>query len=551
MHEPWYKDAVMYAVDVEKFADGDGDGVGDFKGLLGRLDHIAHLGATCLWLLPFYPSPRRDNGYDVTDYYGIDPRFGTLDDFTDVIQEAGARGIRVIVDLVMNHTSDAHPWFRAGRRDPRSRFGRYYIWEDAPPPVPLGWGSAFPGEESTLWTYDDVARSYYYHRFYRYQPQLDAGNAEVREQMCRVMEFWLELGVAGFRMDAVPIMVGPDPAVGRYRDTHGWLREFRSCVAERRRDTVLLGEVDLDTDKLVEFFGEGDELNMLLDFFLDSHLFHAFATGRAEPVTRALRQLPAIPSDGQWANFLRNLDELNLGWLTPEERGVVYDAFAPEEGMRIYDRGIRRRLAPMLGGDRARLEMAFSLLFSLPGAPLVAYGDEIGIGDDLSLGGRDAVRVPMQWSAGENAGFSTAHKRQLVRPVVSTGRFGHKRVNVEDQRRDPDSFLNWMRRLVSMRRSTPEFGKGAWQSLTTGSVSVFAHQARWRNWTAIAVHNLSDKPATAHLEVRDHTDVLLDDLFGNGVQHMLDPLGVYTIELPRYGYQWYRVRVERPERRSW
>lgn len=390
MHEEWYKSAIFYAIDVEKFADGDGDGVGDFHGLLEHLDYIDQLGVTCVWLLPFYPSPRRDNGYDVTDYYSVDPRLGTLDDVVTFVRAAGERGIRVMVDLVMNHTSDEHPWFQAARRDRASRFRGYYTWTDSPDVLSphSGHGSAFPGEEHSVWTFDETAGQFYYHPFYSFEPDLDFDNAEVVTEAHRVMDFWLSFGVAGFRMDAVPIMLGLDgPRVEQPRDPHGILRGFARLAAERRPGAVLLGEVDVDPGQLVKYFGDGDELNMLLNFLLNDSLFLALTTERSQPVLRALEQLPAPPPHCQWVNFLRNLDELNLGWLSAEDRETVCARLAPDEGMRIYARGIRRRLAPLLDGDRARLELAFSLLFSLPGSPLLTYGDEIGLGDDLSVPG--------------------------------------------------------------------------------------------------------------------------------------------------------------------
>jgi len=546
----WYKDAVIYAVDVEKFADGDGDGIGDFRGLLERLDYIADLGVTCLWVLPFYPSPRRDNGYDVTDYFGVDPRFGTLADFVQLVRACGERGMRVLIDIVVNHTSDRHPWFVAARHDPVSRFRDYYIWADPPPAIPPGWANAFPGETDGVWTYDAVARAYYYHRFYDFQPQLDMANDEVRHEVRRILDFWCALGVSGFRIDALPIMFGHDPCVPSPRYPQLWLRELRSHVSSVREDAALIGEVDLSPSQLSEYFGDGDGLHMLLDFFLDAHVFLALATECKDPILRSLRQLPAPPHPGQWVNFLRNLDELNLGWLTAAERETVYERFAPTEDMRIYDRGIRRRLAPILQNDRRRLELVYSLLFSLPGTPILAYGDEIGMGENLEQPGRDAVRVPMQWSRARNGGFSSAPKSRLVRAVLSEGAFGYQQLNVADQQRDSGSLLNWMRELIRARRSCPEFGHGSWSALESGTSAVLAHQCVWKDGKVIAVHNLSAEEQPLSLDLRDHHAFSLEPVFGVA-QPCIDG-GRCAMSLPPYGYQWVRTLAAPEERRaSW
>lgn len=542
MTDPWYKNAVVYAVDVEKYADSNGDGIGDLAGLTSRIDHIAGLGVTCLWLLPFYPSPRRDNGYDVIDHYSVDPRFGTLDDFIHLVHSAGERGIRVLIDIVADHTSVDHPWFCAARRDKHSRFRDYYIWTDSPPALPIGRQTAFPGEPGgeTVWTYDPIARSYYYHRFYDFQPQLDMSNREVRRELERIIDFWLALGVAGFRIDALPIMFGHDPAVPRRRYPALWLRELRAYVQQRSETAALLGEVDLAPGQLSEYFGDGDGLHMLLDFYLDAHLFLALASERKDAVLTALRQLPAPPHPGQWVNFLRNLDELNLGWLTAEERELIYSRFGPDPDMRIYDRGLRRRLAPMLGGDRKRLELTWSLLFSLPGTPMLTYGDEIGIGENLEQPGRDAARVPMQWSSERNGGFSSVRSENLVRPVVSGGRFGYQTLNVRAQAQDEKSFLNWFKTLVAARRSCPEIGSGSWSVLDTGSPSVLAHQCVWKDGTVVMVHNLSREMQPIALDLRDHRRVTVQPIFGPPDICEPEP-GVCAVEVEPYGYRWLRV----------
>lgn len=548
----WYRDAIIYAVDVEKFADGDGDGIGDFKGLTARLEYLARLGVTCLWLLPFYPSPRRDNGYDVTDYYGIDPRFGTLQEFDEFIHRAGELGIRVVIDIVMDHTSDEHPWFQASRRDRGCRFRKYYTWTDTPPSsAGLGHGSAFPGEEQSLWKYDRLAGSYYYHPFYRFQPQLNMGHPEVVEELMRILDYWMSFGVSGFRLDAVPLMLGLDgPAINRPGDPHRILRDARALVSQRHPDTVLLGEVDLDAGQLIGYFGSGDELNNLLNFQLNNYLFLALATERAAPVLRGLQILPMPPEGCQWINFLRNHDELNIQWLPEFDKAYVWDSFAPDPDSRIYGRGIRRRLAPMID-DPEKLQMALSLLFSLPGTPMVMYGDEIGMGDDLRIPGRDAVRTPMQWTSGKNAGFSSAPADKLVRPVIDSGKFSYKQVNVERQLADEGSLLNTFRRLAAARQRCPEIGRGAWNRLETQSTRLLAHQCKWRNGTVVLLHNLSSEPVTHLLNLEDHRgEHVRTVLCAREYMKDIDARAKhYHIELGGYGYAWYRLIDEPAEER--
>lgn len=542
--QPWYKSAIVYAVDVEKYADGDGDGVGDFRGLTSRLDYLSWLGVSCVWILPFHPSPRRDNGYDVTDYFQVDPRLGTLEDFSDFVKRAGERGIRVMIDLVMDHTSDQHPWFQAARRSRSSRYRDYYVWADMPSADTACQGPVFPGEQDGVWTYDDVAGAYYYHRFYAFQPNLDLANEEVRRQVDRVMDYWLCFGVAGFRMDAVPIMLGlDDPRLRKPRDPHGVLRDLRALVQRRRPDAALLGEADVEAEQIVKYFGDDDELNMLFNFLLNNWLWLALAQERKEPLLRVLEQLPAATSAGQWVNFLRNLDELNLGWLSDEDRDFVLQRFSPDPATHIYGRGARGRLAPLLGGDRRRIELAFSLILTLPGTPMLPYGDEIGLGEDLSLPGREAARTIMQWSAGRNAGFSDAPRGRLVRKPASGDPFGFRKVNVEDERADAGSLLNAVRELLVARRDNEEFGLGSWHVLPTDTSAVLAHRCNWKDGIVLAVHNLCGNERRCELDLRDQQGRRLDDLLAAG-QHTLDD-GWFHLTLPPYGFRWFRVVGER------
>ncbi|HET7322456.1 MAG TPA: alpha-amylase family protein [Longimicrobiaceae bacterium] len=540
--EGWYQNAIIYAIDISVFQDSDGDGWGDFQGVIERLDYLCELGVTCLWLLPFYRSPDRDNGYDVADYYHVDERFGTLNDFERLVHEAGERSIRVIMDLVVNHTSDEHPWFQASRRDASSGFRDYYVWADHPPPVAPGHGPMFPGQENTVWTYDEVAQAFYFHRFYAFEPGLKIANPEVQHEIHRVMDFWLSFPISGFRIDSASHMIEDK---GGEEDTepenpHDVLKRMREIVDRRRPGAVLLGESDVTPPQLAAYFGDDDELNMLFNFLLDAYLFLALASQDAAPMLQVLKQLPSIPEKAQWANFLRNLDELDLERLSGEERESVFRAFAPEPEMRIYARGIRRRLAPMLGGDRKRIELAFSLLFSMPGAPVVVYGDEIGMGDDLSLEGRNSVRTPMQWSAERNAGFSIAEPDSLRRPVPSGGEFGREKVNVEAQQADPDSLLSWMKGLIAARRACPEIGLGERYPLSTEVKSVFAHVFDYRGDVIALAHNLGEEACTVTLDLSGQAAGELENVFGSGVECTGEGEGRYRLEMAPFAYQWFR-----------
>lgn len=545
MSRPWYKNAIIYSLDVEIFRDSDGDGIGDFQGLIERLDYLAGLGITCIWLQPFFPTPNRDDGYDVADYYGIDPRLGTLGDFVVFMKEAKQRGIHVLVELVVNHTSIEHPWFQAARSDPESRYRDFYIWIDEPPAEERRGSPVFPGEEASNWAYDEEADAYYWHWFYDHQPDLNTGNPEVREEIKKIMGFWLALGVSGFRVDAAPFLFKRKGISGTFpEDPHAFLIELRQFLNEQRSDTIFLAEADVSTDELDFFLGEGERMHLLLNFITNNQFFLALATMDADPIRRSLRSLPDCPRPSQWANFTRNHDELNLDRLTAEERDLVFRTFAPDEDMRIYGRGIRRRLAPMLDGDRKRIEMTHSLLFSLPGAPVIRYGQEIGMGDELSLQGRTAVRTPMQWSGNCSAGFSTASEDGLVRPLVRDGRYDHRSVNVDRQRRDPESLLNFFLRLIRTRKECPELGFGAFEVLETGDHRVFGISATWNGGRTIVFHNLSDQEVQVRAEFEQFDPTPLVDLFGDRDYEPLDSQ-VSRFTMQPFGYRWMRVSAFR------
>ncbi len=545
MLDLWYKNAVVYCLDVETFMDSDGDGIGDFQGLSDRLDHIEALGATCIWLLPFYPSPNRDNGYDVTDFYGIDPRLGSPGDFVNFTQAAKDRGLRIIVDLVINHTSVDHPWFQDSRKSEASRYRDWYVWSKKKPKN-IHEGMVFPGYQDAVWSYDKVAKAWYLHRFYEHQADLNIANKEVREEIDKIMGFWLQLGVSGFRIDAVPFLIEyfglPEEATPA-RDPHEYLTDIRNFLSWRKAEAMMLAEANIPLDQTDEYFGRGDRMHMIFNFMLNQHLFLGLARGDAEPVRRVLEAMPPIPEQSQWANFLRNHDEIDLGRLAEDERGEVYAAFGPEPEMQLYDRGIRRRLAPMLGGDERRIKMAQSLQFALPGTPVIWYGDEIGMGDDLAQPERNSVRAPMQWSDRANAGFSTAPAEKLIRPVIAEGPFDYRKISIAAQRDVSGSLMEHMQRLVRTRRSCPEIGWGEWRVLETGETSVLVLSYQWRGHTIVTLHNLSDRKIEVSLRGEEIppelTPLLCDDNERNPCLAE-DPIG-----LGAYGFRWFRADGER------
>jgi len=533
----WYKNAVIYNLNVSSFMDSNGDGIGDFEGLSRRLDYLAGLGITCIWMHPFQPSPYRDSGYDIADYYGVDPRYGSPGDFVDFANQAKQRGIRIILDLVVNHTSDQHPWFKAARSDRNSKFWNWYIWSKTRPKN-YRKGLVFPGSQRATWSHDKTAHEWYYHRFYEFQPDLNVENPDVRTEIQRTMGYWIELGASGFRVDAVPFLIESQAPGKRPVRHYEYLTQFRDFLQWREGDAVLLGEANIPPEDDMSFFGdEGDRMHMLFNFYVNQYLFYALASADARPLAKALEATKAIPPYAQWASFLRGHDELDLARLSPQHRQVVYEKFGPDPGMQLYGRGIRRRLAPMLG-NRPQLELAYSLLFSLPGTPVLRYGDEIGMGDDLRLKERNSVRTPMQWSDEPQAGFSTA--RKTVLPVISKGPWSYRRVNVEVQRRDPNSMLNWTERMIRLRKECPELGWGDYAILNTRSSSVLAVHYEWRNNALVTLHNFHEKPVTISLTLKDKSGDRLMNLC-SAEHSQAGPDGIHKIVLEGYGYRWYRV----------
>lgn len=539
----WWKTAVVYCLDVETFLDSNGDGVGDLQGLARRIDYLSQLGVTCLWLMPFYPTPDRDDGYDVSDFYGVDPRLGNHGDLVEVIRTARDRGMRVIVDLVINHTSDRHPWFLAAKRSVDSPFRDYYVWRSDPPPKGQK-NAVFPGQANGIWGKDEKSGQWYQHSFYEHQPDLNIANPRVRDEIAKIMGFWLQLGISGFRVDAVPFLL-EIPEGAEIPEPHDLLRDIRRFLQRRSSEAILLGEVNLPYDQQEQYFGadDGDELTMQFDFVGMQALYLSFARKDPAPLIGALRARPALGTEVQWANFLRNHDELTLDKLSDSERQEVFEAFAPDERQRVFGRGITRRLPPMLEGDPRRIRMAYSLLFTLPGTPVLFYGEEIGMGENIEIPGREAVRTPMQWSTDRNGGFSDAAPGRLVSRPPSDG-YAPEHVNVAAQLEDARSLLHFLRTLTARYRISPELGWGTLEVIDQPAESLLVHSLAADVGRVIAVHNFAEVPVTTGFSLTDEPEgTTLIDLLEPA--HLpLGPGGAVELEVPAYGYRW--LRVSRP-----
>jgi maltose alpha-D-glucosyltransferase/alpha-amylase len=533
----WYKNIVIYSLDLDTFLDSNGDGVGDFEGLTRRLEYLEFLGIDAIWLAPFHPSPNRDNGYDVADHYGVHPHYGSSGDFVDFMHEAHNRGFRVLMDLVVNHTSDEHPWFVEARSDPASVRRDWYVWSAKRPP---DWneGMVFPGVQDRTWTFDRKSREYYFHRFFDFQPDLNMDNPAVRREIQRIVGYWLELGVSGFRVDALPFIIEQlENGTKTGKKDFSYLTELRQALQWRRGDAILLGEANVLPDEARAYFGaSGQGIHMMFNFFVNQYLFYALATHDAGPLLAAIDATKDVPPLGHWANFLRNHDELDLGRLSDEERARVFARFAPEEDMQIFGRGIRRRLAPMLG-DRQHEELAYSLMFSLPGSPVIRFGDELRMGDDLALERRAAVRTPMQWADERHGGFTTAETP--VCPVIDHGVWSYEHINVAAQRRDPHSFLNWIAGMIRLRKECPEIGLGRCSVIDTGSSHVVGLRFDWRGNTVITLHNVDERPHEVRLRLEPDIERL---------SNLLAPVEIrggddrrFEIPLDAVGYRWLRA----------
>ncbi len=534
MKQLWYKNAVIYAVDVSTFQDSNDDGIGDFPGLTKRLDHLAYMGVDCIWVLPFFPSPRRDNGYDVTNYVDIDPRFGTFDDFRKFIKRADELEIRVLIDLVVHHTSDRHPWFEAARSDRTSKYRDYYIWSDDLPSIKTE-KSFFPEVESGVWRYDPISESYYRHGFYHFQPDLNFANPHVRQEVFNIVDFWLSYGISGFRIDAANWIMGLKGLPGtEVKDPGAFWKKIHDFIRKRREDAALLVEADMEKEEIPSFVLGGKGVQMLKNFWGNQTMLYALASEKAQPLLDTLNELPVMPTESQYVNFLRNLDEANIERLTTEEQDVVYRKFGAKKTMQVYGRGIRRRLAPMLKGNIKQLKMAHSLLFSMPGAPLIPYGDEIGMGDNLKLQERDAVRVPMQWANEPYGGFSTTDVCDIVDRRVREKQFHYRRVNVAAQKNDSDSLLNCIKKLIELRKKYPIVGASNFEALVTDRPDVVALKVENGNARFISFHNLSSKACIAKLKIPAHLKGLKEVMSDSEYEAPSDGL-----RLEAYGWRWF------------
>jgi len=538
----WYKDAIFYEVFVRAFSDSDGDGIGDLRGLTSRLDYLQWLGVDAIWMQPICPSPLRDDGYDVSDYFGVHPDYGTLADVRALVAEAHRRGLRVIVELIPNHTSDQNVWFQASR-DPshpeHARYRDWYVWSDTDDKYRDA-RIIFIDYEPSNWTYDPVRKAYYWHRFFSHQPDLNYDNLEVQKAMLRVVQFWSDLGVDGFRVDATPYLYEREgTSCENLPETHAYLKRLRAFLDAYAPGTMLLSEANQWPEDVLPYFGSGDEFHMNFHFPLMPRIFMALAKADRSPIERILARTPDLPGDCQWATFLRCHDELTLEMVTPEERAFMWDFYAPEPRMRL-NLGIRRRLAPLLDNDRRRIEVANAILLTFVGSPVLYYGDEIGMGDNIYLDDRDGVRTPMQWHAGLNAGFSDAQPECLYDPVIDDAVYGYRQVNVAAQREDPDSLLTWMRAMLALRKQHPAFGRGALQLLAPDSPAVLAYLRVANDETLLVLANLSADPQEVTLDLADYVGAVPVDLLSE------EPLpriscDAYELQLGAYGYRWLRL----------
>jgi len=546
IHSLWYQDAVFYELYVRAFFDHNGDGKGDLQGLIHKLDYLQHLGVDCLWLLPLYASPLRDDGYDVADFYAFHPDYGTVEDFRTLLQEAHRRGLRIVTDLVMNHTSDQHRWFQASRSSTASDERDYYVWSETDQKYREA-RIIFLDTEPSNWTYDPPSGEYYWHRFFYHQPDLNFDNPAVQQAMLDIMAYWLDMGIDGFRADAVPYLYEREGTnCENLPETHAYLKRVRSFLDEHYRDRVLLAEANQWPEDVRPYFGDGDEFHMAFHFPVMPRLYLALKTQDATPIVDIMSRTPAIPDSCQWCTFLRNHDELTLEMVTPEERQFMWDAYAPQPEMRL-NLGIRRRLAPLLDNDRRKIELLKSLLFTLPGSPIIYYGDEIGMGDNIALPDRNGVRTPMQWSAAPHGGFCSPDVAKTYSPVIADPVYGYEQVNVEAQIRDSASLLNFTRHLIACRKAHPALGRGSCQFLESANKAVLCHMRQQGQDIILALHNLS--PATQR--------VTLDlQAFAGRI-----PMGIlteqrwpsvsaqpYEVVLQPYEYRWLQLGTPRDQR---
>jgi maltose alpha-D-glucosyltransferase/alpha-amylase len=539
----WYKDAVIYQVHVKAFFDSNNDGMGDFRGLTSKLDYIQDLGVSALWLLPFYPSPLKDDGYDVSDYHNVHPQYGTVADFKQFVREAQRRGLRVITELVMNHTSDQHPWFQAARRAPKGSPKRdYYVWSDTDQKY-KGTRIIFTDTETSNWAWDDVAKQYYWHRFFSHQPDLNFDHPHVLKAVFRTMRFWLDTGVDGFRLDAIPYLVEREgTSCENVPETHLVLKQIRALIDQSYPNKLLLAEANMWPEDVRPYFGEGDECHMAFHFPLMPRMYMAIAQEDRHPLVEIMAQTPDIPDLCQWAIFLRNHDELTLEMVTSRERDYMYRMYAADLQARV-NLGIRRRLAPLMENDPERIKLMNSLLLSMPGSPIVYYGDEIGMGDNIYLGDRNGVRTPMQWSPDRNAGFSRADPQRLYLPPIMDPVYGYQAVNVEAQERDPGSQLNWTKRMLRIRRESRAFGRGRLAFLKPGNRKVLAYLREYADEAVLCVANLARSAQPVELDLSEWEGYVPEEMLGTTRFPAIGTLP-YLLTLGGRGFYWFRLLKE-------
>jgi maltose alpha-D-glucosyltransferase/alpha-amylase len=536
----WYKDAIIYQVHVRTFHDSNGDGIGDFQGLEGKLDYLQELGINAIWLMPFFPSPLRDDGYDISDYNAVHSSYGTLEDFRKFLGSAHDRGIRVIIEMVLNHTSDQHPWFQESRSSQDNPRRDWYVWSDTDSRY-KGARIIFLDTETSNWAWDPISKSFYWHRFFSHQPDLNYDHPAVREEMWNVMKFWLEMGVDAFRLDAVPYLVEREGTnCENLPETHEVLKELRRKLDEDFPGKMLLAEANQWPADLRPYFGDGDELHMAFNFPLMPRMFMGLKLEDRKPITEILQQTPEIPPSCQWSLFLRNHDELTLEMVTDLERDYMYDTYAASKMMRL-NLGIRRRLAPLLDNDRRRIELMNGMLMSLPGTPIIYYGDEIGMGDNINLGDRNGVRTPMQWNGETNGGFSTAAPERLYAPLIQDPVYGYPAVNVLRQKASEHSLLNWMQLIITVRTSTAVFGRGSIEFLYPANHRILAYVRRLGNEAVLVVNNLSSSAQAVELDLRRYKGDIPIEMFGKNMFPRVGDLP-YLLTLGPYQFYWFRLR---------
>jgi maltose alpha-D-glucosyltransferase/alpha-amylase len=536
----WFKRAVFYEIHIRGFYDGNDDGSGDFRGLIEKLDYLQWLGIDCVWLLPMYPSPLRDGGYDISDFYSIHPHYGNVEDFRTFVDQAHQRGIRVIADMVMNHTSSDHPWFQESRSSPDSPKRSWYVWSDTDERYKEA-RVIFVDSEVSNWTWDPIAGGYYWHRFYSHQPDLNYDNPEVCQAMLEVLRFWLDVGIDGFRLDAVPYLYEREGTnCENLQETHAYLKRVRAEVDANYPDRVLLAEANQWPGDVVDYFGDGDECHMAFQFPVMPRLFMAIRREEATPIIDILEQTPPIPDNAQWGLFLRNHDELTLEMVTDEERDYMYAEYAKDPRMKL-NLGIRRRLAPLLDNGRDEMELLTAILFSLPGSPVLYYGDEIGMGDNIYLGDRDGVRTPMQWTGDRNGGFSRADFAQLYLPPLMDPVYGYQAVNVEAQLRTPTSLLRWVHRFIALRKEHPVLALGTWEALRPSNPRILAHIRRYEDEVALCVHNLARSAQAVELDLSAFAGLVPLEMLGRTAFPRIGELP-YLLTFAARGFFWFLLR---------